>query len=143
MTGAAAPSPRRRVRPRGDVGSAVVDFALVAGLLTLLLAAVVQLAVVLHVRATVVDCASEGARLGALADRTPADGAERTRTLVSAALSPAYARDVSASTTVVGGREVVEVVVRVPLPVAGLVGVDDVLTVRGHGLVVDAGAGQA
>ncbi|WP_422631983.1 TadE/TadG family type IV pilus assembly protein [Pseudokineococcus basanitobsidens] len=134
MSGGTAPP--ERWWPHGDRGSAVADFALVAGLLTLLLAGVVQLAVVLHVRATVVDCASEGARLGALADRTPADGAERTRVLVAAALSPAYARDVSASTTSVGGRQVVEVVVRAPLPVAGLLGVDDVLTARGHGLVV-------
>jgi len=100
------------------------------------LTGVLQLAVVLHVRATVVDCAAEGARLGALADRTPADGAERTRELVSAALSPAYAEDVQARTTEVGGREVVEVRVRAPLPVAGLLGVGDVLEVRGHGLVV-------
>ena len=50
-----------------------------AGLLTLLATGVLQLAVVLHVRATLVDCASEGARLGALADRSPADGAARTR----------------------------------------------------------------
>ncbi|MEJ5914167.1 TadE family protein [Pseudokineococcus sp. 1T1Z-3] len=120
---------------RGEVGSAVVDMALVAGLLTLLVSAVLQLSVVLHVRATVVDCASEGARYGALADRTPAQGAERTRELVSAALSPAYARDVTATTTTVGGREVVEVVVRSPLPVAGLLGVGDALTARGHGLV--------
>jgi len=100
------------------------------------LVAVLQLAVVLHVRATVVDCAAEGARLGALADRTPADGAERTRQLVSEALSPAYARDVEARTSEVGGRQVVEVRVRAPLPVAGLLGVGDVLEVRGRGLVV-------
>ena len=123
----------------GDGGSAVVDFALVAGLLTLVLVSVLQLAVVLHVRATVVDCAAEGARLGALADRTPADGAERTRELVTAALSPAYARDVSARTRDVGGRQVVEVRVRAPFPVAGLLGVGDGLDVSGHGLVVAGG----
>lgn len=111
-----------------------------AALLTLVLVAVLQLAVVLHVRSTVVDCAAEGARYGALADRSPQDGAERARELISAALSPAYAQDVRAGTTEVGGRQVVEVHVRAPLPVAGLLGIGDVLEARGRGLVVGAEA---
>lgn len=102
---------------------------------------VLQLAVVLHVRATLVDCASEGARLGALADRSPADGVVRTRELVTAALSPAYARDVTAEVGRVGGRDVVEVVVRAPLPVAGLLGVGGVVEARGRGLAAVGGAG--
>ncbi|MEJ5866118.1 TadE/TadG family type IV pilus assembly protein [Pseudokineococcus sp. 5B2Z-1] len=135
------PGPRRRLTTatRDDRGAAVVDFALVSALLTLVLVGVVQLAVVLHVRATVVDCAAEGARYGALADRTPEDGAERTRELLTAALSPAYARDVRASVRAVGGRELVEVRVRAPLPVAGLVGVGDALDLTGRGLVVEGG----
>ena len=68
---------RPLARCRGDSGSAVVDFVLVGALLTLVFVGVVQLAVVLHVRNTLVDCASEGARFGALADRTPDDGAAR------------------------------------------------------------------
>jgi Flp pilus assembly protein TadG len=118
-----------------------VEFALVAGLLTLLATGVLQLAVVLHVRATLVDCASEGARLGALADRSPADGAARTRELVTAALSPAYARDVRADVVRVGGRDVVEVVVRAPLPVAGLLGVGGGVEARGRGLAPVGGVG--
>lgn len=113
----------------------MVDFVLVGALLTMIFVGVVQLAVVQHVRATLVDCASEGARYAGLADRGPEDGAERTRSLVRAALSPAYAGDVRARYTQLHGRRVVEVVVRAPLPVAGLLGLGDALTVRGHGLV--------
>ena len=125
-----APAPRRR----DDRGSAVVDFVLVAALLTIVFVAVVQLAVVLHVRNTLVDCASEGARFGALADRTPADGAARTRELIGMSLSPRYAADVSATTMTLDGLAVVQVRVRSPLPVIGLLGPGRGLDLTGHGV---------
>ncbi len=117
---------------RGDRGSAVVDFALVGALVTLMFVAVVQLAVVLHVRNTLVDCASEGARFGALADRDPDAGAARARALITADLSAGYARSVTAGRERFAGLDTVVVTVRAPLPVAGLVGTGRVLTVSGH-----------
>ncbi|MFP5333880.1 MAG: TadE/TadG family type IV pilus assembly protein [Actinomycetes bacterium] len=119
---------------RRDAGAAVVDFVLVGALLTLVFLGVVQLATVLHVRNTLVDCAAEGARYGALADRTPAQGAQRTRDLIVSVLSPRYAEGVTAGVAVVEGLETVEVTVEAPLPVIGLLGPADRLTVRGHGL---------
>lgn len=113
----------------------MVDFALVGGLVTLVFAGVLQLTLVQHVRNTLVDCAAEGARYAALADRTPEDGIERTRLLVDGALSSAYAQDVTARRTVVDGLDVVEVRVVAPLPVAGLLGPAGSLTVVGHALV--------
>jgi Flp pilus assembly pilin Flp len=120
---------------RDERGSAVVDFALVGGLVTLVFAGVLQLTLVQHVRNTLVDCAAEGARYAALADRTPGDGIERTRLLVDGALSSSYAQDVTARRTVVDGLDVVEVSVVAPLPVAGLLGPAGSLTVVGHALV--------
>lgn len=114
-----------------DDGSAVVDFALVGALLALLAVGVVQLALLLHVRSTLVDCATEGARYAALADREPADGAARTRELVAAALGPAYARDVTARTGPVDGLVAVVVEVRAPVPVAGLLAGPRLLTATG------------
>jgi Flp pilus assembly protein TadG len=118
-----------------DRGSAVVDFALVGGLLTVVFLSVVQLGLVLHVRNTLTDCAFEGARYGARADRTPADGVARATDLVAAELSTGYAARLSA----VGAREVevgetraVEVRLRAPLPVLGLLGPRGTLTVTGH-----------
>lgn len=116
-------------------GSAVVDFALVGGLVTLVFAGVLQLTLAQHVRNTLVDCAAEGARYAALADRTPDDGVGRTRLLIDAALSSAYAQDVTARRAVVDGLDVVEVTVVAPLPVAGLLGPAGSLTVAGHALV--------
>ncbi|HZL01535.1 MAG TPA: TadE family protein [Cellulomonas sp.] len=117
---------------RRDAGSAIVDFVLVAGLVTLLFVGVVQLALVQHIRNTLTDCASEGARVGALADRGPADGAARTRELVRTSLAPRYAEDVEADDVVIDGIEMVEVRVTAPLPLVGLLGPGGALTVRGH-----------
>lgn len=105
---------------------------LVGALVTLVFVGVVQVAVVLHVRNTLVDCASEGARYGAFADRTPQDGAARARELIAQDLSPAYARDVTAGVERFAGLDTVVVRVRAPLPVAGLLGVGRVVEVSGH-----------
>ena len=118
-----------------DDGSAVVDFALVGGLVTLVFLSVVQLGLVVHVRNTLVDCAAEGARYGARAGHQPADGVVRTRDLVAAELSDGYASRLSAvtaSTVDLSGVRAVEVVVRAPLPLVALVGPAGQLTVRGH-----------
>ena len=100
----------------------------------MLFLAVVQLTLALHVRATLVDCAAEGARYGALRDRTPADGAERARDLIEMSLASSYADDVSASVVDVGGMAVVRVEVSAPLPVIGLLGPSGRLTVDGNAL---------
>ncbi|WP_149202141.1 TadE/TadG family type IV pilus assembly protein [Actinotalea subterranea] len=121
-------------RAGDDSGSAVVDFVLIGALTTFLFAGVLQLALALHVRATLVDCAAEGARYGALADRDPEQGAQRTRDLIGMALSPAFAQDVSAASTTVDGLPVVRVEVTAALPVLGLLGPAGALTVDGHAL---------
>lgn len=108
---------------------------MVAALLTVLFAAVLQLGLALHVRNTLVDCVSQGARFGALADRTPADGAARARELIGASLPGSYAGEVTARYARVGGLSVVEVTASAPLPVIGLVGAGGTLTVHGHGAV--------
>jgi hypothetical protein len=120
---------------RAERGSAVVDFVLVGCLLTLLFVAVVQLAMVQHVRNTLVDCASEGARYGALADRRPEDGVARARELIVADLGPGYAGDVTAGRERFDGLDTVVIRVRAPLPVLGLLGVGRVIQVSGHATV--------
>ncbi len=111
-----------------------MDFVLVGALTTLLFAGVLQLVLVLHVRATLVDCAAEGARYGALEGSSPEDGAERARELIASALAPGFADDVRAETTVVDGLPVVRVEVTAPLPLVGLLGPSGAITVDGHAL---------
>lgn len=115
-----------------DSGAAVADFAMVSALVTLLFVAVFQLGLALHIRNTLISCASEGARLGAREGARPEEGAERTRQLITSSLSPRFARGVSVSTTVAGGVQVVTVRVQAPLPVLGPLGPDRSLDVVGR-----------
>lgn len=118
-----------------DTGSAVVDFALVGGLLTLLFMAVVQLGLMLHVRNTVIDCVAEGARYGALAGHGPSDATARVRELLASELGPGYASRtgiVRASESDVEGVPVVELTVLAPVPLVGLAGPAGALTITGH-----------
>jgi Flp pilus assembly protein TadG len=120
------------MRLRDDSGSAVAEFVMVSGLLLLLALGLVQLALALHVRNTVIDAAAEGARFGSLADRTPADGAARASELITTAIGASYAQDVSVATTTFLGRPALVVTVRAPLPVVGLLGPEAMLEVDGH-----------
>ena len=125
-----------QVRIDGERGSAVVDFALVGALLSLVFLSVVQLGLVVHVRNTLVDCAAEGARYGARADRSPSDGVQRTRALVASELSAGYAARVGARITAGTvdreGARAVEVRLSAPLPLVGMAGPSGLLSVAGH-----------
>ena len=115
-----------------DHGSAVAEFTLVGILITVLALAVIQLALALHVRNTVLDAAAEGARYAALAGSSEGAGIARTRELIGMAVSTEYARDIESGTSTVDGIAMVSVTVRAPLPVVGLLGVDRALEVTGH-----------
>ncbi|RHA39539.1 TadE family protein [Cellulomonas rhizosphaerae] len=112
----------------------MVDFALIGALVTVLFVAIVQLTLVLHVRNTLIDSASEGARYGALAGNDTGDAVARTRLLVDSALSSRFADDVSARRVERDGLALVEVDVTAPLPVIGFVGAVGSMTVHGHAL---------
>lgn len=128
---AGGPAQREPCRS-GERGSAVVDFVLVGGLLTMFFLAILQLTLVLHVRNTLIDAAASGARYGTLADRNAADAAERTRSLIGTALNHGFAEEVSTSEVEMQGARVLEVTVRAPLPVIGFIGPRDLLEVKGH-----------
>ena len=121
-----------RITLADDRGSAPAEFVMVGALLTVLALSVLQLGLALHVRNTVLDAAAEGARFGALADNTLADGAARTRDLITAAIGAGYANDVTATAGSYLEHPAVSVTVRTPLPLIGLVGIDGGLEVTGH-----------
>ncbi|HAM26468.1 MAG TPA: pilus assembly protein TadE [Microbacteriaceae bacterium] len=123
---------RLRAALAGDSGSAVAEFAMVISLLTVLTLSVMQLALALYIRNTVLDAAAEGARFAALADSGLADGAERTRDLITAALGPSYATDIQAGYGRFAGHRSVQVRVVAPIPLLGLLGIDRGLEVVGH-----------
>lgn len=112
-----------------------MDFVLVGGLLTLFFLAIVQLTLVLHVRNTLVDAAASGARYGTLADRSSADARDRTVQLIGVALNQDFATDVTTSEATYQGIRTLEVTVRAPLPVIGLIGPRAALEVTGHAAI--------
>ncbi|MCU1545887.1 MAG: pilus assembly protein [Homoserinimonas sp.] len=113
-------------------GSAPAEFVMVSALLTIMTLSVMQLGLTLHIRNTVLDAAAEGARYAALADNALPDGVARTRDLITTALGPLYAGEVTATVGSYLGHPSTIMTVRVPLPLIGLIGLDGGLEVVGH-----------
>lgn len=123
-------------RWRDDRGAAVADFAMTSGLLALLFVVVLQVGAALHIRNTLISCASEGARYGARVGSTPEEGVARTQVMIRRSVSPDYADDVTAAVeTTDDGVQVVVVRVSAPLPVLGPLGPDGQLDVVGRAFV--------
>ncbi|HXH32838.1 MAG TPA: TadE/TadG family type IV pilus assembly protein [Plantibacter sp.] len=116
-------------------GSAVAEFVFVGAMLTVLMMSVVQLALALHVRNTVIDAASEGARFAALADTALSEGEDRTRELIAIAVGTNYTESIEATLSDRGGVSIVTVAVRAPLPILGLIGAPGLLEVEGHAVL--------
>ncbi len=119
------------MRLADERGSAVAEFAMVAALLVALVLSVIQLSLAMHVRATLADAAAEGARHASLVGSDASAGVERTRVLITTAVGPDFAQDVTASTATVAGVDSIRIRVAAPLPVLGFVG-PTVLEVSGH-----------
>lgn len=105
---------------------------MVTALLTVLTLGVLQLGLALLIRNTVLDAAAEGARYGSLIDNTASEGVALTRDLITVAIGPSYAREVSATTGTFLGHPALVVTVRAPLPLIGLIGIESGLEVSGH-----------
>ena len=124
----------RGSRSRVQDGSAVVDFVLVLVVLVPLFLGIVHVALVLHVRNTLTSAASEGARYAATVDRPLEAGVERTRTQITGAIAARFAREVTATETVLDGVPVVRVDVAAEVPPLGLWGPAVRLAVSGHAI---------
>ncbi|WP_410790483.1 TadE/TadG family type IV pilus assembly protein [Kribbella sp. C-35] len=119
-------------RARGERGSAVVDFVLVSTILVPLFLGILQVGLFLYVRNTVTAAASEGAHYAAVLNRAPADGAARTRELISGVVTDGLIDSVSAEETDIDGQPGVEVSVHAHMPPLGLWGPGISFTVEGH-----------
>ncbi len=120
---------------RCERGSAVVDFVLVLVLLVPLFLGILQVALVLHVRNTLVSAASEGARSGATADGSLADAEAKTRDQINGAISATIRRKrVGHGMTSIGGVPAVVVRVEATVPALGIGGPGIHLSVEGHAI---------
>lgn len=102
---------------REERGAATAEFTMVAALLTLLFLAVVQFAGMIHIRNTLIDAASSGARFGALDDRSAEDGLARTEQLIASSISARYAEDISYEYLEEPEGRVLRITVRASVPV--------------------------
>jgi Flp pilus assembly protein TadG len=120
------------MRVRGQRGSAVVDFVLVLVVLVPLVLGIIQVALVMHVRATLAAAASEGARYAATVDRGPGDGIARTREQIDAGLAGSFAQDVRAEPVSIDGQPGIAITVRAEVPALGLGGPAVAVSVTGR-----------
>ena len=123
---------RLRAEFADDTGASPVEFVLVGTLLTVLTFGVLQFGLAVYVRNVVHDAAVEGAYHAALADTSLAEGAERTREIVSRTVGAEYASDIAVRETSALGHEAVEVRVAATLPLLGLLGPPRGLEVTAH-----------
>ncbi len=122
---------------KADAGAAVAEFALLAGVVALMFAAVLQVAYALHVRNTATAHVIEGARVAARADGTESDGVARAQELLATTLPGRYGTTVQAQHVTVGGVVVVQMTAQIPLPVVGPLGVPGTMTVTGQSFAED------
>ncbi len=94
--------------------------------------AILQLALIWHVKSTLTAAASQGARYGASYQRSPAQGVARTRSIIHDTFGTGLSEHVSAATTMLGGQPGVEVDVLAHVPVLVFWGPTVEVTVSGH-----------
>ena len=121
-------------RGSGQAGAAVVEFVVVVPMLALLLLAVVQVGLVLHVRSALAAAAAEGARDAAVRGGDAAVGVRGAREALAVTVAADVVEDVRASVTTQAGFAAVDVEVRARLPLVALLGPSG-LVVHGHALV--------
>ena len=125
---------RLNARLRQDQGgNATVEFALVAPILLAVALAVLQLALALHVRATLTSAAAEGARAAALAGSDLAAGERRARAILQENIAAGVVRDITVQREWHGGALVISVEIEAALPLVGLYGPTQ-MSVIGHAL---------
>ena len=115
-----------------ESGSAVVDFVMVGALVIVVFVALLQVALGVYARNVLTAAAGDGARRAALVGGTEAAARRRVQPLSAAALRRGYVDTVTVSRVPSGDLTIVQVTVKAPLPVLGLLGPGGTLTVTGR-----------
>ena len=102
--------------------------------LIVLVLAILQVAMILHMRNVAVAAVVDGARYAANADRDCPDGSAKARELIEDAIAKAEVVDATCEPGVVGGADVVRVsaTVRLPLMLLDLLPADVTIEVDGR-----------
>ncbi|WGH90952.1 pilus assembly protein [Auritidibacter ignavus] len=120
---------------RGERGSAVAESTMIIAVIAVLMVSIMQLAVIIHTRNTMIDAASAGARYAGLADKSVSDGVERAETLLTESIPGASQAQVSAQVSAVpggDGAELITITVEHGIPMVGFVAAPVTWEVSGH-----------
>ncbi|MFC7376282.1 TadE family protein [Brachybacterium sp. GCM10030267] len=109
----------------------MAEFPMVAVLVIMIALGVVQAALIVHTRNTLIDAAVQGAHHAALVGSTPQDGADRTERLIEDRFGSALEAE---STAVQDPDGTIHVEVTAELPLVGLFGPSAGLTVQGRSI---------
>ena len=108
------------------------EFVLVLLVLVPLVFGIAQVALVMHVRNTLVAAASDGARSAAMLGSEPEVARDRARDVIGTTLADRYAESIEARESVVDGVVVIEVRIRADVPPLGLWGPPVAVSAEGH-----------
>jgi Flp pilus assembly protein TadG len=120
-----------------EAGAVVPEFVLVLLVLIPVVAAMIHVALVMHVRNTVTSAASDGARAGAARGSSPDIAVQRTRTLIGTAIADRFASDVTAERIDRDGLRLLRVTVKTSVPPLGVVGPGTDVTATAHAVLQD------
>ncbi len=119
-------------RRHDERGAAVPEFVLVLLVIIPLVFGIAQIALVLHVRNTMVAAASDGARSAASLGAGPADAQARAREVIRTTLADRFADSVVAREAQIDGVSTVEVRIEGSVPPLGLWGPGVSVEAVGH-----------
>lgn len=120
-----------RRRLRAEDGSAVAEFPMVAVLIIMIGLMIIQAALIVHTRNTLVDAAVQGAHHAALIGSDPQDGADRAERLID----ERFGSGLDAEATAVREPDgTIRVTVSSTLPLVGLLGPSGTMTVQGRAI---------
>jgi Flp pilus assembly protein TadG len=105
-----------------DRGSAVVEFTLIAPLALIVMLGVLQLALAMHVRSTIISAAAEGARIAAMMGTDLQAGEQRTREILASNMAGTAVTAIQAKQASRDGLNVITVDVTADLPLIGFFG---------------------
>jgi hypothetical protein len=120
-----------------DNGSAPVEFVLLVPFVVAVVVAVLQLALVLHVRATMTSAAAEAARYAANSDVGASGAPGKSREILQDSGIASLMTAVSARRINRSGVATIEVDLTARVPLLGLLG-PTTMTVRGHSLAEES-----
>ena len=118
---------------RSERGSAPIQFVVGLPILVLISLAVIQMVLVLHIRATLTSAAAEGARAAALSGSSPARGVQRIRSALSGDIALSAVDRITIRSRTLSGARVMEATISAHVPIVGLIGAAGVL-IYGHAL---------